>query len=77
MPDIRTCTVMRFTDGKRTIYSVMRGQMKGRKGNRYFDAGMAETVGTFDVQPPDVAKSYAEMTSAFAMVDAPPVDWQR
>lgn len=68
---LRTCTIMRYTNGTRTIYDVMRGKMRGR----YFQAHSAEVVGHFEVvggKPAD----YLAMTAAYATVEAPAVYWQ-
>ena len=69
MKNLRTCTVMVYTDGKTSRYAVMQGPM-GRKG---FNCNRADIVAIYEIQgKPD----YAVMTAKHASVQAPAVHWQ-
>lgn len=76
LPMMRTCTVMVMTDGTRSVYSVMRGKMKGR----YFDAHSAETLANYEIEATGkahvVGQNEMTMTARHATDDAPPVPWQ-
>lgn len=72
---LATCTVMLVTDGRRTVYAVMRGWLYGSGTSAWFDAGKAETVATkafTEGHRPD----YAALTSAYTTPGATAVPWQ-
>ena len=69
---MRTCTIMIYTNGTRSIYDVMRGPIS--KNGKIFYAHKAEIVGQYEVigKAPD----YRAMTAAYATDTAPAVYWQ-
>lgn len=69
---IRTCTVMRYTDGHRTIYDVMRGPVS-KYGDTFY-AHKAEVLASYTLI--DERADYAAMTARHATEDAPAVKWQ-
>lgn len=65
-----TCTVMTYTDGHESRYSVMVGQMRGNA----FLSGTAVVVATYTLT--DEKPDYKRMTACHATTDAPAVPWQ-
>lgn len=71
---IRTCTVMVYADGQRSVYHVMRGPVS-KYGDTFY-AHEAETIATYTI-PANERPDYADMTARYATPDAPAVKWQR
>lgn len=68
--NLRTCTVMVMTDGRRSLYHVMCGPMRGKS----FNAARAIVVGCYEITS---YADYAALTAIHATEQAPAVDWQR
>lgn len=66
--NLRTCTVMVFTDGTRSVHAVMIGTMTKHGTFKPINKiARIEVVGK---------PNYRAMTARYATINAPAVDWQ-
>jgi hypothetical protein len=68
--DMRTCTVMIYTDGTTSRYAVMRGPMRGKT----FDSNAATKVAVYELT--GAKPDYVAMTARHVTPHAPAVPWQ-
>ena len=69
--DMRTCTVMIYTDGTTSRYAVMRGPMRGGT----FDSNVATKIAVYKLT--GAKPDYVAMTARHVTLQAPAVQWQR